>query len=283
MAVSFDIDPNDPKTWVNHPAPALDAAYSEELERIGGLNPYGQPVLRFVWGQERRWFFSGEQRIRYTDDRLEPNITRTPDTFAVKNRETGERIPLDSYADMLNYDERAWERILTRGESRAEFIGQPLWFVEQWKPPELIDSPARWNLNRYGDFEDPATGVTLRHIDQLGDYPSEGRYEAFFVVGSWDGKSRDPFNGKVLKYRPVGWDVIEHIRRKWHAREHEKLPSVEQMFTDRWDEQEAKEAKLKADLADRIRQELLPHKHRFLEFGSRVSVPSNFKPRRKAV
>lgn len=277
MAVSYDIDPDDPRTWRNHPAPALDSAYGEELKRIGGLNPYGQPVLRIVWGQERRKFHAGEDRILYTDDRLEPVISRTPDAFAVRHRETGERIPLQSYADMLGYDERVWERIWTRGTSSAEFIGQPLWFVEQWKPAEQIDNPATWALNRFGDFEDPATGVTLRGVDIIGEYPSEGRYDAFFVVGEWDGKTRDPFGGKVLKYRPVGWDVIEHVRRMWHTRAHAAPVSFEQQMRDRLAEQEEREARQKAELSDRIRQELLPHKHRFLEFGAMAGYTGSLK------
>ena len=141
----------------------------------------------------------------------------------------------------------------------------------------MSDSRAAWERNRYGWFEDPVTKLE-QWRDLLGEYPERGRYDAVFAVGI--PVTTGSFRQRVLKYRPIGWDIIEHVRQLWYRRETEAPKSVEQHVKDRYREQAAKEKAAQDELGERIRSDLWPHKHRFLEFGASALVAPNRKARR---
>src|SRR5690242_14845006 len=45
-----DYDLNNPATWTVMEAPTVDREWEASLTRLGGLNPFGQPVLVWRWG-----------------------------------------------------------------------------------------------------------------------------------------------------------------------------------------------------------------------------------------
>lgn len=45
----------------------LDPLVQKTLVEFGGLNPYGQPYYRIVWGWQRGQWLGGEYRPKYTD------------------------------------------------------------------------------------------------------------------------------------------------------------------------------------------------------------------------
>lgn len=77
------LDPQDPKTWINIPAPDDTTAIQAELTRIGELNRYGRPNFIIIWAQEYRTFDLGRNRIHF-DEQLIDAIHR-PVRWAVRD------------------------------------------------------------------------------------------------------------------------------------------------------------------------------------------------------
>jgi hypothetical protein len=64
------LDPRDPRTWVNIPAPDDTSEIQAELSRIGNLNKFGQPNFIIVWAQEYRTWDLGRMRIHFDDENI---------------------------------------------------------------------------------------------------------------------------------------------------------------------------------------------------------------------
>jgi hypothetical protein len=186
------VHPNRPETWKNSGPPFLDPFLVRELEGIGGRNIYGEPNLRFVWGQTRTQFRRGKERLLYIDERI-PEIRHT--------RHVLKRTLLVDAEGTPTYERKVLTeapRVVPKGWlyelelDYIEWIGQQLWFVEQWYPPEKtmpngevfmpFGTPAEWEAIRYEDWEDPEIGMVIG-CDVLGPFPSRGRYSSIFVVG----------------------------------------------------------------------------------------------------
>ena len=242
------LDPNKESTWRNSPAPSLDPSFRETLKSIGGVNIYGQPNLRIVWGQEHMTFQRGKMRLRYVDRRIPAlehlrHVLKRPLTYDADGRAV-------SFERKIV---KAPPRIIPKGwlyewelES-LEFIGDQLFYIEQWVPVHLLgNTPEEWEELRYEDWEDPELGL-VKNCDVLGPFPNEGQYREVFAIGepyvypvyhdAWTGDGEHYYEratGEYLQYREPGADTLEALREKWYRREHETLPSVAQRSKDRY-------------------------------------------------
>ncbi len=79
---------------------------AERLARVGGLNRYGRPNFRVVWGWSRLTWIGG----KWTDRDASGNVLRE----VVELRRVPKYLPLDR------------------------------WHLERWLPPELYGPPKRW-------------------------------------------------------------------------------------------------------------------------------------------
>lgn len=93
------------------------------LGRVGGLNRFGEPNFRVVWGWSRLTWIGG----KWTDTDAHGNVTRE----IVELREVPKYLPLDR------------------------------WHIERWMPPETYGSPRQWyaqTVEREDGISIPALG-----------------------------------------------------------------------------------------------------------------------------
>jgi hypothetical protein len=240
------LDPSDPKTHRNNPAPAIDESLVKDLADIGGLRSNGEPVLRFGWGQTRKEFRRGKERLLYVDTRIPAIETVRHCLKKVIRRETvkayshtkpgGEMVFNDkivAHYDTIYLDgPPSLLQVIPPGYFYSqelvalEWVGEQLWYVEQYFPAEQIDDPDTWERNRYEDWFDPEIGEIVQRCDVLGEYPAAGRYQAIYVIGE-PMDFTEPFEEKNeiteewepatrvrshLRYRPPGGDTLEAMR-----------------------------------------------------------------------
>jgi hypothetical protein len=60
-----DYDLDNPATWTTMEAPAVEKAWEEALTKIGGLNPFGKPMLVWRWGATYRDPMKVDNSLKY--------------------------------------------------------------------------------------------------------------------------------------------------------------------------------------------------------------------------
>lgn len=212
----YEFIPDNPETWKVYRAPHIDASVQEALTRIGGVNPFGKPNLRVVWGG------------------TEPSDTTEKHTLKYHCGYTKQDVQGYQYRDengewrKTQFIEGLEDKLLIPCIVQEE-VGMPRWIIEKWISPEALRKAKRFE-SRYapGDVE-----PTLR------EFPREGIYMAYFVVETDD-----------EKYRPVDEVVLNFIKRKWH---YEQNVSFEKREKDR-DEYHAQLAREKHQRNEEIWQ-----------------------------
>jgi hypothetical protein len=85
------------------------------------------------------------------------------------------------FEDVPAVIEAGW--VYEREPPELEWIGEALWYIEQWKPGHLIlGGEAEWERNRFEVWFDPEIGKEVL-CDVTGPFPHQGRYETIGVVG----------------------------------------------------------------------------------------------------
>jgi hypothetical protein len=115
-------------TRETHEAPA---AVRERVTRAGGLNRYGEPNFRVVWGGSRLAWIGG----RWTDRDAHGSVRRE----VIELRQVPKYAPLDR------------------------------WHIERWMPPESYGSPGQWHA-RTVETEDGIRIPALGPYPTRGDY-----------------------------------------------------------------------------------------------------------------
>lgn len=198
------VDPNNPKTWVNIPAPPLPDGIEETVTNRFGRRDCGCPNVRFAWGQSRLQFQRDKMRLLYVDTRI-PAVETERHTIkkVLRVEKVKEWLSTDANTgemhfievDVPHFDVQRFKtfqdvpRVLPPGyfydlePPGLEWIGERLWWIERFKPPHLIaGGQTEWDRERYELWEDPETGKEVL-CDVLGPFPANGRYETIGVVG----------------------------------------------------------------------------------------------------
>ena len=122
---------------------------ARELTLAGGLNRYGEPMFRVVWGYNRIVPMSGEwqewEKSRAT----------------LTDKLTGHQ----EHRDFIRLVSSVVE---TRMEPK--YLPANCWHLEKWCPPEDYGSPELWRKQG----EEVVRGLT---VDTAGEFPSRGEYE----------------------------------------------------------------------------------------------------------
>src|SRR5579859_1553910 len=120
-----------------------------ELKAAGGVNRYGEPMFRVVWGYNRIVPMTGEwQEWEKCAAVLTDKLTG--------HTETREFIRLVSSV------------VETRQEPK--YLPANCWHLEKWCPPEDYGSPDLWRKQG----EEVVQGLT---VDTAGEFPHRGEYE----------------------------------------------------------------------------------------------------------
>lgn len=140
--------------------------FVDRLIALGGLNRFGEPNWRVVWGQSEIEIVGGTWDVP------------KPGTHFIVN-------PKGELQEMPNTMEVAEMREVLKYE------GQACWVLERWFPPENYGTEFQW----YTENADPkGSGLSL-----LGKYPDEGYYETCQRLITSEGRAVE-LNDAVLDY-----------------------------------------------------------------------------------
>jgi hypothetical protein len=150
---------------------------AKELTIAGGLNPFGEPNFRVVWGYNRIVPITGEWQ------EFEQFVA------TLRDKVTG-------YAESRPVTRLKRSVIETR--YLPKYLPANCWHLEMWRPPEEYGTPEEWR--KHG--EEVIQGLT---VDTSGPYPSRREYELCYPLTS-DGTSQ----GETI---PLVMDVVADIVR----------------------------------------------------------------------
>jgi hypothetical protein len=172
--------------------------YQDRLTEIGGLNRFGGPNWRLVWGQTETETVGG--RWHMLTGKTQLTVGRNGQLVQVPVT-----VDIDEIRTVLKYGDTAW-------------------VLERWFPPEQYGTVEGWER----DNMDPASGLPL-----LGPYPDEGFYESCYKLS--DGESDlmqlndyvlDSLVNLILKtYETTEWErraAREAERKAFEEAEHQR-------------------------------------------------------------
>lgn len=223
--------------------------FQRELDRIGGMNPYGGPRLRVVWGAQAVKFRRGEMVLAYPQSNptkeLNGFVARFPDG---KEEwippESGDKFPPGALLVLPSY--------------KTVHKGIDLWVIEEWVGPAEL-APG-WSAGRWA-WEDG------KKVDKTGPLPERGCYRHVCTVSR--GGQYVPLNEDALKAvrgtlafnereNQIGdaWaEDSEEKRERRERREYEEAVAA----------QERNEREFEEELAYRLKQDSLRIHNQFRE------------------
>jgi hypothetical protein len=150
---------------------------AKALEVAGGLNPFGEPNFRVVWGYDRIVPITGEwQEFEQFVATLRDKVTGYTESRPVTRL----------------------KRSVIETRYLPKYLPANCWHLEMWRPPEEYGTPEEWRKQG----EEVIQGLT---VDCSGPYPSRGEYELCYPLTS-DGTSQ----GETI---PLVMDVVSEIVR----------------------------------------------------------------------
>jgi hypothetical protein len=181
----------------NRPAQPKPSWLEKALVNVGGLNKFGEPNFRAVWGQSELKHAWGQQRLKYPATRVNEQELLGHDIHNANGTihfVKGTKLPNLKPGSFL----------VPRYKKRQAEIGMPFWIIERWfDVTEVFQAKGfhetlreAWEKEARWDF-DEETGL---RVDNMGPFPSRGVYEHFFTVKTPD-----------FKTRPISEDVIDII------------------------------------------------------------------------
>lgn len=159
---------------------------AEQLRLAGGINRFGEPLFKVVWGYDRIVPIHGEWQ---EFEQFMVRITAVPRDVRPGIGEPEVLVPDELQKDIqAGYSQ---ERLVTKlkrsiVETRLvpKYLPGNCWHLEMWRPPEEYGTPEQWK--KAGEEV-----LGLMTIDTAGPYPSQGEYELCYPLthdGSCDGQ-----------------------------------------------------------------------------------------------
>lgn len=237
------------------PVPSLPVSVQEAINRITGLNPHGEPIVRLEWGGIE------VKQIPYGEAPKYPRPSTTPEEVFNgwdEVHQNGKRF--FHPASVKVPDVSVKSLLVARWELRSQ--ADPCWYLAEWVPGSRFGSPEQWNDHRY---QADATGVML---DLLGPYPSRGRYEGLMRLVTTEGDLLQPDDSRVLELVRRYWALAQNVemRRHWleEMPESEKRQGMREMLATMEEEQRQKIQAFREGIRDRVKtyKHLLAHNPR---------------------
>lgn len=165
------------------------------LTRAGGLNLYGDPNFRFVWGWSRLGWVSGTTTELDESENFIREIHRT---------------------EMGPKDFHACSKVCEKDHYSHRF---ERWLLEAWRPADYYGSPDQWYRATL-EFEG------LRMTAGLGPYPLRGDYETQFAIEDRDHQfealTPDVVDSVIVGIRIARARSIQQIRQSLKDRMEER-------------------------------------------------------------
>jgi hypothetical protein len=173
-----------PSPIEHHECPA---DVTERLRLAGGINRFGEPNFRVVWGYDRIIKLHGEwqefeQYMATLTDKLTGYAETRPLTRLVRSVVETREVP--------------------------KYTPANCWHLEKWRPPEEYGSPQQWRARGLEH-------TRFQTVDTSGPYPERGEYERCYPL-THDGT----INGTPI---PLVADVVEEIVNMIRLSGEEKL------------------------------------------------------------
>lgn len=127
---------------------------AEDLKLAGGLNRFGEPNFRIVWGWDRMVPMTGEWQEW---EQLRGKLT---------DRSTG----ISQTKDFIKL-----VRSVVETRTVPKYLPANCWHLEKWCPPEDYGTPEAWG--KLG--EEVVQGMT---VDTAGPFPARGEYELCYPL-----------------------------------------------------------------------------------------------------
>jgi hypothetical protein len=156
--------------------------FVDRLIDLGGLNRFGNPNWRVVWGQSEIEIVGGTWQV----PKPGTHLTVSPKGELIQVPNTME---IAEMRHVLKYE------------------GQACWVLERYFPPENYGTEHQW----YEENKDQKSGLCL-----LGPYPDEGYYECCQRLVTNDGRAVE-LNDAVLDYF-VPMILKTHETTEWERR-----------------------------------------------------------------
>lgn len=235
-----DYDLDNPSTWEPMEAPSVDRSWTEALTKLGGLNPFGRPVLEMRWGATYRDPMSEDNGLKYFLSWGEGKLKR----FAFTDPVTGMDMLVDKLDDVP-------DSIIAIPHYSAVELGERRFIVEQWRSAEFLARSGRYQEHTLHDPDKTYQFFFCKACDALlivsddgpnpcgkcgscrsylrearfeGDgkllraFPDDGAYDFFLRLENAEGGPMEP-DGNALAW----------IERLWHE---QKSKSTREKLSD---------------------------------------------------
>lgn len=171
---------------------------AEQLRLAGGVNPFGEPMFRAVWGYDRIVAIHGEWqefeqfvvKITAVPADIKPAVGE-PEVLVPKNLGI---VAGDSQTRLVT----KLKRSVIETRLMPKYLPGNCWHLEMWRPPEEYGTPEQWS--KAGEEI-----LGLMTIDTSGPYPERGEYELCYPL-THDGTN----DGEPL---PLITDVVAELVR----------------------------------------------------------------------
>lgn len=167
---------------IEHHECPIDVA--ERLKSAGGVNPFGGPMFRVIWGYDRIVPIHG---LWQEFEQFKVALTAIPAEVPVSDGEPVVYVNkelVDAGVTLGTTHERVVTRLVREViETRhlPKYLPGNCWHLEMWRHPEEYGSPEQW-----GKAGEEVVGTMT--IDTAGPYPERGEYELCYSLTT-DGTS----------------------------------------------------------------------------------------------
>lgn len=170
----YEYVPDNGAWWVKD-APSREPWFEARLAQIGGYHLNGKVNLRVVWGGTEMHDITERPQLKYVRTRkIVKGYRYERKDGTVGYLAKGQRMSDEEIANCKNREELVPIRV-------DHAFGRLRWIIERYCPPEKLREQGRFT-----HLHSPIDGAKV-----LRDFPTEGIYEAFFVVKRRNGKYRD--------------------------------------------------------------------------------------------
>jgi hypothetical protein len=135
-----DYDLDNPGSWEVMPPPEMDREWEQQLTRIGGLNPFGQPNLVWRWGATYVDPMKESGDLKYLVAKKEPELRG----FEFTDPVTGMTLFVETEKEVP-------PSIVAVPKYEAVQLGERKIIIERWRSAEFLARCGRYRANMLRD------------------------------------------------------------------------------------------------------------------------------------